>query len=228
MNDVETKSKNNFNIKYAIIIGLIISIPINFLIGMYLGWDPSIIFNPWVIIRGLVLQWIIVLILILIIFFWEKKSLKSIGLKKFEKKDVFWGFIVLVIQVITLFASEFLVKSLNLVSQSSGTANALLLPISLRIFMVLTAGITEEIIFRGYLIEKVNFLTKHLIFSALLSYFVFIIFHIPFWGIGGAIQIAIWAIPITILYVKRRNLTTCIIVHLVYDGAILLSTFFGI
>ena len=94
--------------------------------------------------------------------------------------------------------------------------------------MVLTAGITEEIIFRGYLIEKVNILTNHLIFSAILSYIFFIIFHIPFWGVGGAIQISFWAIPITILYAKRRNLTTCIVVHLVYDGAILLLTFFSI
>jgi membrane protease YdiL (CAAX protease family) len=227
MNDVETKKKN-FNIKYTIIIGLIISIPINFLINLFLGWDLNLIENNISIIIGLIVQWIIVLFLILTIIFLEKKSLKSIGLKMFDKKDVFWGFIVLVIQVILLFASERFVNLLDLVSQSSVTINVLTLPISSRIFMVFTAGITEEIIFRGYLIEKVNFLTNHLIFSSILSYIVFIIFHIPFWGIGGAIQISLWAIPITILYAKRRNLTTCIVVHLVYDGSILLLIFLSI
>jgi membrane protease YdiL (CAAX protease family) len=159
--------------------------------------------------------------------FWEKKSLDSIGIKKITKTDIIWGFVVLIILVLLSFATEPLVKFLNLQSQNIEIAHVLMLPYILRIFLVMTAGITEEIIFRGYLIERINFLTNHLLFSAIISYLAFIIFHIPFWGIGGAIQIAVWAIPITILYVRRRNLTTCIIIHLLYDGAILIPMLYG-
>jgi membrane protease YdiL (CAAX protease family) len=219
--------QNNIDIKIPIIIGIIISIPINFLINILLGWDPTIINNHVMFITGLIFQWVIILILFLIIFFWENNSFSSIGIKKIEKKDLIWGFFVFIIQIITLFTSEKLVNYLNLTSQGIETTNILMLPTLTIIFLIITAGITEEIIFRGYLIERLNLLSNSLIMSAIVSYVLFILFHIPFWGIGGAIQISIWAIPITVLYIRRRNLTTCIIIHLIYDSTILIPVLFG-
>jgi len=225
--DARMRNKKRISIIIPIALGLFICLPLNFLINMYQGWDPSLLDKPMKLAIGLVLQWIVVIFLLLIIFFWEKKPLNSIGIKKITKMDVIWGFVVLIIQVLSNVVIERLVILLHLVSQSSETVHVLMLPYSLKIFLVLTAGITEEIIFRGYLIERIDLLSGHLVFSAILSYFVFIIFHIPFWGFGGAIQIAVWTIPITILYVRRRNLTTCIFIHLIYDGAILVPMLIG-
>ena len=225
--DARMRNKKRISIIIPIALGLFICLPLNFLINMYQGWDPSLLDKPMKLAIGLVLQWIVVIFLLLIIFFWEKKSLNSIGIKKITKMDVIWGFVVLIIQVLSNVVIERLVILLHLVSQSSETVHVLMLPYSLKIFLVLTAGITEEIIFRGYLIERINLLSGRLVFSAIISYFVFVIFHIPFWGFGGAIQMAVWTIPITILYVRRRNLTTCIFVHLLYDGAILVPMLIG-
>ena len=225
--DARMRNKKRISIIIPIALGLFICLPLNFLINMYQGWDPSLLDKPMKLAIGLVLQWIVVIFLLLIIFFWEKKPLNSIGIKKITKMDVIWGFVVLIIQVLSNVVIERLVILLHLVSQSSETVHVLMLPYSLKIFLVLTAGITEEIIFRGYLIERINLLSGRLVFSAIISYFVFVIFHIPFWGFGGAIQIAVWTIPITILYVRRRNLTTCIFIHLIYDGAILVPMLIG-
>jgi len=225
--DARMRNKKRISIIIPIALGLFICLPLNFLINMYQGWDPSLLDKPMKLAIGLVLQWIVVIFLLLIIFFWEKKPLNSIGIKKITKMDVIWGFVVLIIQVLSNVVIERLVILLHLVSQSSETVHVLMLPYSLKIFLVLTAGITEEIIFRGYLIERINLLSGRLVFSAIISYFVFVIFHIPFWGFGGAIQMAVWTIPITILYVRRRNLTTCIFVHLLYDGAILVPMLIG-
>jgi len=90
------------------------------------------------------------------------------------------------------------------------------------LLMIFTASITEEIMFRGYIIERLNSLTNHLYLAATISYFIFVLYHIPFWGIGGAIQVGIWAIPITILYVHTKNLTSCFIVHILTNATILL------
>jgi len=203
-----------------IIVALIISIPVNFIISYLLGWDTSLLDRPDILARNLSSDWIIVLVLFLIIYFWEKKNLRSIGIKSMEKIDFFYGFIILFIQLALLFFTDFFVNLLGLTSQSAETSRVLLLPIYLQLFIVITAGITEEIIFRGYLIERLNLLSKNLIISGIISYILFVIFHIPFWGLGGAIQIAFWTIPITIYYIKRRNLTTCILVHLAYDATI--------
>ncbi|MEM4290456.1 MAG: CPBP family intramembrane glutamic endopeptidase, partial [Nitrososphaerota archaeon] len=90
-------------------------------------------------------------------------------------------------------------------------------PIALRIAVVITAGITEEILFRGYPIERLNSLTGRLGLSALIAYVVFVLPHIPFWGLGGTIQIGVWSI-VTILYIKRRNLPACILMHILNDA----------
>ncbi|QIB75465.1 CPBP family intramembrane metalloprotease [Halogeometricum borinquense] len=45
----------------------------------------------------------------------------------------------------------------------------------------------------------------------------FVLFHIPFWGVGGALQISVNAVLLTLLYVWRQNLFTCILAHAMTD-----------
>ncbi len=72
-------------------------------------------------------------------------------------------------------------------------------------------------------------LTNRLGLSALIAYAAFVVLHIPFWGLGGTIQIGVWSIVITILYVKRRNLLACMLMHILNDAYafILLLTLFA-
>ena len=225
MNKKNLKNKNikNSKIVFPIAVGFTISIVLNFLINLNIGLNPNLLDDNFRIILGQISNWIIVVILLSIIFFWEKNSLESAGIKKFYVKDLIWGFIALIVGFIIFFISDVLINSLNFVSQSSERVHFLLIPFIIRIFMVFTTGITEEIIFRGYLIERTNMITNSLIFSSIISLIVFTIFHIPFWGIIGALQVGFWAIPITILYVRLRNLPICIIIHIIYDATILLS-----
>lgn len=223
LNKSESKSK----IIPPIAVGLFVALILNFILNIYLGWNSDNLDDQSNLIIGLVIQWIIVGILFILIFFWEKKSWDSIGIRKISKTDVFWGFVVLIIGYMSYLITDPLVRSLNLVSQSSEISGFIIIPLGLRIFMVLTAGITEEIIFRGYLIERTNYLTRNLILSAGISYFIFVVYHFPFWGVAGLIQIGVWAIPITVLYVRTRNLTTCILVHILTDAVILVPMLMG-
>jgi len=228
MNNNKLKVNNikNLNFVLPIFIGLIISLVLNFIINLYIGLNPYNLVENFKIILGQMSNWFIVIILFLIVLFWEKNSLVSLGLKKITFKNLIWGFIGLILGFIIFFISDLLINFLDLVSQSSKGVNLLLIPFSIRLFMVISTGITEEIIFRGYLIERINMLTKSLIFSSIFSLISFTIFHIPFWGITGAFQVAVWAIPITVLYARYRNLTICIIVHILYDTQILIPFIF--
>lgn len=112
-----------------------------------------------------------------------------------------------------------LVSALGLGTTSAGILELAQMSIALRIGIVLTAGITEEIMFRGYPIERINSLTEgRLGISALIAYVVFVLLHIPFWGLGGTLQIGVWNLVITILYVKRRNLPACMLMHILNDA----------
>lgn len=79
--------------------------------------------------------------------------------------------------------------------------------------MVLTAAVTEEIRYRGYLIEHLNSFTHRIGLSTLLSYLLFEALHFRFWGIGGMLQIGLGAIILYGLYLWRRNLLACMLMH---------------
>jgi len=207
---------------FPIITGLFFSLVLNFIIHIFIYLNQNNFAYDFRIILINISNWALVVILIIIIVVWEKSSLASIGIKKISFKDFKWGLLVLILGFFLFFISDFIINSLNLVSQSSETKDLFIIPISIRILMVITAGITEEIIFRGYLIERIDILSKSIIFSSIFSLIAFTVFHIPFWGIVGAIQVGIWAIPITIFYIRFRNLTICMIVHILYDAQILI------
>ena len=163
-------------------------------------------------------EWAVALILLAIVFLWEKQSLASIGIKKMSWRDVAWGVIGFVIGAFSFILTSPLVNALGLGTTSGNILELAQLPIALRVAIVLTAGITEEILSRGYPIERLYSLTNRLGLSALIAYAAFLLLHIPFWGLGGSIQIGIWSVVITILYIKRRNLLACMLMHTLNDA----------
>lgn len=163
-------------------------------------------------------EWAVALVLLAIVFLWEKQSLASIGIKKMSWQDVLWGVIGFIVGAFSFILTVPVVNALGLGATSGGILQLAQIPIALRIGIVLTAGITEEILFRGYPIERLYSLTNRLGLSALIAYAAFVLLHIPFWGLGGTIQVGVWSIVITILYVKRRNLLACMLMHILNDA----------
>jgi membrane protease YdiL (CAAX protease family) len=133
-------------------------------------------------------------------------------------RDVLWGVVGFIVGAFSFILTTPLVNALGLSTTSGGIARLAQIPLVLRIGIVITAGVTEEILFRGYPIERLNNLTGRLSLAALIAYVVFVLLHIPFWGLGGTIQIGVWSIVVTILYVKRRNLPACMLMHILNDA----------
>ena len=80
-------------------------------------------------------------------------------------------------------------------------------------FAVLTAPFVEEVLFRGlgigYLLSK-GFSP---VASGGIAIIVFVLIHIPYFGIGGAIFIAVWGILPTYLRLKYNSLTPGWLMH---------------
>jgi membrane protease YdiL (CAAX protease family) len=171
------------------------------------------------LIHTIAQQWAIVAVLLFIVFRWERQSLASIGMRRPSTGDVLWALAAFVLGAFVFIVTAPVVKALNLTTTSEGIARLAQVPIELRIATVFTAAITEEILFRGFPIERLNTLTGgRLVLSAAIAYAVFVALHIPFWGLGGALQIALWSLVVTALYVKRRNLPACILMHGLNDA----------
>ena len=144
-------------------------------------------------------------------------------------RDVLWGVVGFIVGAFSFMLTTPLVTALGLGTTSGGISQLTQIPLALRIGIVLTAGIIEEILSRGYPIERLYGLTNRLGLSALIVHVAFVLLHIPFWGLGGTVQIGVWSIVITALYVKRRNLLACMLMHILNDAYafILLPTLFA-
>lgn len=162
--------------------------------------------------------WGLTLALLALIRFGERLPLESIGLRRMNRRDAWWAFAAFLAGGAIISGTIPLIRALGLRTVESGVQTLGQLPIELRVCLVLTAGITEEIRYRGYLIERVHALSGRLGLSVVISYLAFVAAHLPFWTLGGAIQIGLGSLVLYALYLKRRNLPACMLMHVLNDA----------
>lgn len=208
----------NCKCNFAICAGLFVALGLPFILDLFISSGPAQLADVSQAILFIAKEWGVALLLLAVVLLWERQSLTSIGFRKMSWRDMAWAFGGLVVGVLSFGLTIPLVQALNLETTEGGLKHLAQIPVGVRIGMALTAGITEEIVFRGYPIERLNTLTGHLGLSAAIAYLVFVLLHVPIWGLGGAIQIGVWSLVITLLYVKRRNLPACILMHVLNDA----------
>ena len=169
-------------------------------------------------------MWTLTLALLAIVAFWERRPLASIGLVPPTRRAVLFGaWVVLALAALAMVAAFAVV--LGGLSGTSETHEDLVktLPPWLQLIVVLTAGFSEEILFRGYAIERMTELTGNRWIGAGLPILVFGGAHASFWGIGHAIVAGMTGFWLTLLYLWRRNLWTNITAHALLDGLVFVA-----
>ncbi len=158
-------------------------------------------------------KWILAGVIILIVLFWENRNLSSIGIKKLSIKTGFqailFGIVAVILGVLTL-GLFYNVLGLKEPSELSRVSE---LPLIVKLLTITTAAITEEILYRGYSIERIKDLSGSITLGGLISGFIFLAIHYPGWGLSGAIPQIIFSIFLIGFYIKKRNLTACIVMH---------------
>jgi membrane protease YdiL (CAAX protease family) len=91
------------------------------------------------------------------------------------------------------------------------------LPFGHRCFVVATAAVTEEVLFRGYAIGVGQHLLGSVGLACVLSIAAFTLGHLR-WGLAHLIPVFVCALVITLLFMLTQNLWACIIVHAILDG----------
>ena len=90
-------------------------------------------------------------------------------------------------------------------------------PFGHRLFVVATAAVTEEVLYRGYAIGVGQHLLGSIWLACLLSVAVFTLAHFR-WGLAHLIPVFLATLVITLLFAFTGNLLACIIVHAILDG----------
>lgn len=148
----------------------------------------------------------------------EKRDGSSIGFKKFKgTRDVKWGMIGFALGGMSFALSGPLVAYFGMESTMDGVMKLMEYPLWFRIGIAFIAGFTEEILFRTYPIERITEWTSNIRIAVLISILLFTGLHIPFWSLGGGIQIGIGTVIWTLIYVKTRSIWAMIIMHTLND-----------
>jgi membrane protease YdiL (CAAX protease family) len=92
--------------------------------------------------------------------------------------------------------------------------------VSLRVALVVTAGICEEFIYRSFAIEELTFLTGKRWLSAVVAWAFFTLGHARLYDLSAALIVpGTLGAVLTVLYLWRRNLASCVLMHATIDAA---------
>lgn len=149
----------------------------------------------------------------------EKQPLSTIGWKPLSLKGVVLaiGLGILLSLLVPLFT---LLADAVFPTTDQGTIMQVTesYPWWILLFGVLTAGITEEILFRGYALERLIDLTGIKWISGLISLVFFVAIHAAGWNMAHIIGVVLpLGLILTGLYFWKRNLAFVMIVHVVIN-----------
>ena len=195
--------------------GLIIIFGVEFLLRDFLlpanASDISVVLalvGEWVALSFLVLFWIPKV---------EKKNMASIGLGKFKRRHLGWGVLVYLLVLVASSISGFVLQSVGLPSLRSLQPLIKGYGFATLFGLFLTGTFLEEVFYRGYLIGRMTILTRHRWVAAFVSWLLFTLVHLKFFGLGPTIDTSVISAALVLLYLKEKSIWPCIVVHGIND-----------
>lgn len=157
--------------------------------------------------------WVLVGLVFAIVLYWEERRLSSIGLRVPTRRETVIGIGAgLAGVVLGLLATGVAVVTLQLEQPETLSAlSRLSLPV--QVIVVTAAVVTEEVLWRGYPIERLTEVTGNVWIGASVSGIVFLAVHVPAWGLVGAIPQTVFTLVLVGIYVWSRNAVACMITH---------------
>lgn len=182
-------------------------------------WGRSIgILGP--LASGEMLWWVAVAVVVGYVLAIERRPLSSVGFRKIGAVSgiaaVIAG-ILLVAGISVIYALVF--PWLHLKMNTREMNSLLTTPFAYRVALVTRAAVAEELLFRGYPIERIIELTGNRWLAAGVSWAAFTYAHLGFWGWAQLVVAGYGGLILTILYLWRRNLGANMVAHWIGDGA---------
>ena len=149
----------------------------------------------------------------------EKQTLTAVGWLDLSWKQALGAVVIGLLLSLLVPLLSLLVSSLVPASQTGSIAEVTTTyPWWVILLSVITAGITEEILFRGYPIERLLAGNYSIWLSGGLSLIFFVAIHASGWNLAHIIGVVLpLGLALTGLYLWQRNLLFVIIVHLMID-----------
>lgn len=171
--------------------------------------------------------WALALIVLGIAVTGEKLQLTDLGFRRPALIDVGYIFVTSVVILFIYAGTRPLIEALGLpVSGSTGTLGGGA-GIGVALAHAGTVGIVEEILYRGYPIERLLAYTESPLVAGGITWLVFTAAHAVNWPIGSLLQTALVATLLTIVYLRQRTLVPVIGAHILVWVFVVLNQFYG-
>jgi membrane protease YdiL (CAAX protease family) len=163
--------------------------------------------------------WVLLGAIAVIVMFWEKQPLGSIGLRPPRWSSLGWGLLLAAVTIYIVMPSlTWALKEAGIRGFDAGMAKVLVLPVWFRVLAVVTAGIVEDTLFVGYAFTRLARITGNLWLAGIVAVAVFSLLHLPSWGVGPVLTYFV-AVGLAMgFFAWRRDLLANIVAHTAVDG----------
>lgn len=169
---------------------------------------------------SIVINALAVAVLVAFILLAERRPLSSIGLRRPSARDLEWALYLFGICM----AWQWVVMTFFPSPPSEGAESIASLPVIVVLALVVSSAVFEEILYRGYPIERLAELTGRAWIAFAVTIPVFIAPHVVFFGVPWLWTAGVGAVAIYVLYARTRNLVATMLLHLALNLPILIPT----
>jgi membrane protease YdiL (CAAX protease family) len=170
----------------------------------------------WIALGG---EW---LALVLLLAFWlprvERQGPTSIGVTRFRWSYLWMGAGAYVATFAVLAGVQFLQQAAGQETIRALQPTLATYPWPVLIALFVTGTVLEEVVYRGYLIERLIVLTGSRWLAGLVSWATFTLVHLRFFGLGATVDVAVLSAVLVLLYMRTRSLWPAMIFHGINDA----------
>ncbi len=148
----------------------------------------------------------------------ERLPLSSIGMRRPNVGTFGWGVagtVALIVSFVLCYA--LILPALGLKADVQRTGSIISNPYWLQLVIFVFAAFVEEIIFRGYIIERTEALIGSKWIAFAISAIVFALVHLSSWAASQLIVVAFGSVILGLLYLWKRDLIMVMIAHCLAD-----------
>jgi membrane protease YdiL (CAAX protease family) len=182
---------------------------------VFLPHQPSMT-QVWIALGG---EWLALLLLLAV---WlpriERLGPASIGVTRFRWSYVWMAAGAYVATFVALAGVELLQQAFGQETIRALQPTLATYPWQLLIALFVTGTFLEEVVYRGYLIERLILLTGSRWLAGLVSWAAFTLVHLRFFGLGPTVDVAVLSAVLVLLYMRTRSLWPAIVFHGINDA----------
>jgi membrane protease YdiL (CAAX protease family) len=176
---------------------------------------------------SIVVYWTLALIVVGIAVRGEGLSLTDLGVRPPDLVDLAYALVTALVILLIYVGGRPLVESVGLPVSTGAGATSVGAGITVALARSVTTGIVEEILYRGYPIERLLAYTDSPLIAGGVTWVVFTAAHAMNWPLGSLLQTALVAAVLTVVYLRRRTLVPVIGAHVLVWVLATLGQFYG-